>query len=356
MTSKGSLTAQTVERNQEGLYSPEFERDSCGIGFVANLKGERSNQNIVDALSMLECMEHRGGRGCEIETGDGAGIMMQIPYEYFVEEAPKSGFELKEEPEEFGVGLIYFPQDETSRKIYKLRIRDYVAERGFEIIGYRKVPVDPTHAGKTSLKIAPWMEQLFVRYREKYEDSIELERRLFVLRKYLMDKLNSGIKHLDNECYIPSFSCRRIVYKGQLRTDQLRGYFLDLQDPRLESNFAMVHSRFSTNTFPNWQLAQPFRYIAHNGEINTIRGNVIKMRSKEVLFESEYFTKEELEILLPICNSKNSDSANFDAMVELLFLCGRSTPHVMTMLVPEAWQDNKLMELIRRPTINIMLH
>lgn len=326
------------------LYSPEFEKDSCGIGFVANIKGVRSNRNVNDALTMLECMEHRGGRGCEIDTGDGAGIMMQIPYEFFVEEARKSGFELKEKPEQFGVGLIYFPQDETSRKIYKLRIRDYVKERGFEIIGYRKVPVDLAFAGKTSLKIAPWIEQLFVRYKEKLDDSIELERKLFVLRKYLTSRLNSGIKHLDNECYIPSFSCMRIVYKGQLRTDQLRHYFKDLKDPRLKSNFAMVHSRFSTNTFPNWQLAQPFRYIAHNGEINTIRGNVIKMKSKEVLFDSHFFSKEEMEILLPICNDKNSDSANLDAMVEMLFLCGRSTPHVMTMLIPEAWQDNQLMD------------
>ncbi len=326
------------------LYSPEFEKDSCGIGFVANIKGVRSNGTISDALTMLECMEHRGGRGCEIDTGDGAGIMMQIPYEFFVEEAPKSGFELKDKPEQFGVGLIYFPQDETSRKIYKLRIRDYVKNRGFEIIGYRRVPVDQDFAGKTSLAIAPWIEQLFVRYNEKFEDSIALERKLFVLRKYLTSKLNTGIKHLDNECYIPSFSCRRIVYKGQLRTDQLRHYFKDLKDPRLTSNFAMVHSRFSTNTFPNWQLAQPFRYIAHNGEINTIKGNVIKMRSKEALFHTPYFSKEEMEILLPICNTKNSDSANLDAMVELLFLCGRSTPHVMTMLIPEAWQDNKLMD------------
>ncbi len=323
------------------LYSPEFERDSCGIGFVANIKGVRSNQNILDALTMLECMEHRGGKGCEIETGDGTGIMMQIPYEFFVEEAPKSGFELKEAPEEFGVGLIYFPQEETSIKIYKLRIRDYVKERGFEIIGYRKVPVNKEFAGNTSLKIAPWIEQLFVRYREKFQDSIELERKLFVLRKYIVSRINMGVKHLENQCYVPSFSCRRIVYKGQLRTDQLRTdqlrhYFPDLKDPRIKSNFAMIHSRFSTNTFPNWQLAQPFRYLAHNGEINTIRGNVIKMKSKEVLFQSPYFTEEEMEILLPICNPKNSDSANLDTMVELLFLTGRSTPHVMTMLIPEA--------------------
>ena len=326
------------------LYSPEYERDSCGIGFVANIKGDRSNAIVDDALTMLECMEHRGGRGSEPQTGDGAGVMMQIPYEFFVEEAPKSGFQLKEDPEEFGVGLIYFPQDETSRKIYKLRIRDYIKERGFQIIGYRKVPVDTDYAGKTSLKISPWIEQLFVRYKERFDDSIELERKLFVLRKYLTTRLNRGVKHLENECYIPSFSCRRIVYKGQLRTDQLRYYFKDLRDPRVMSNFAMVHSRFSTNTFPNWQLAQPFRYLAHNGEINTIRGNVIKMRSKEALFETPYFTKEEMDILLPICNSKNSDSANLDAMVELLFLTGRSTPHVMTMLIPEAWQDNQLMD------------
>ena len=344
MTSYSGAFGQPDGETETSLYSPRFERDSCGIGFVANIKGDRSNDNIADALTMLECMEHRGGRGCEIETGDGAGIMMQIPYEFFVEECSKSGFELREEPEEFGVGLIYFPQDETSRNIYKLRIRDYVKERGFQIIGYRKVPVNKQFAGKTSLKIAPWIEQLFVRYKERFEDSIELERKLFVLRKYLTSKLNSGIKHLDNECYIPSFSCRRIVYKGQLRTDQLRQYFPDLKDKRLLSNFAMVHSRFSTNTFPNWQLAQPFRYIAHNGEINTIRGNVIKMRSKEALFESPHFSKEEMEILLPICNARNSDSANFDAMVEMLFLCGRSTPQVMTMLIPEAWQDNRLMD------------
>ncbi len=344
MTDSTGAAGQLSDVFNSSLYSPEFEKDSCGIGFVANIKGVRSNQNVVDALTMLECMEHRGGKGCEIDSGDGAGIMMQIPYEFFVEEAPKSGFELKEKPEDFGVGCIYFPQDETSRKIYKLRIRDYVKERGFEIIGYRTVPVNQDFAGKSALAIAPWMEQLFVRYNQKFEDSIQLERKLFVLRKYLTSKLNNEIKHLDNECYIPSFSCRKIVYKGQLRTDQLRHYFIDLKDSRMKSNFAMVHSRFSTNTFPNWQLAQPFRYIAHNGEINTVRGNVIKMKSKEVLFDTHFFSKEEMDILLPICNAKNSDSSNLDAMVEMLFLCGRSTPHVMTMLIPEAWQDNRLMD------------
>ncbi|MEQ9426726.1 MAG: glutamate synthase large subunit [Cyclobacteriaceae bacterium] len=343
MTRKLGAIGQSRDCSDDTLYTPQFERDSCGIGFVANIKGMRNHAHIKGALSMLECMEHRGGRGCEIDTGDGAGIMMQIPYEFFVDEAPKSGFQLRHKPEQFGVGLIYFPQEETSRKIYKLRIRDYVKERGFEIIGYRKVPVDKNFAGKSSLKIAPWIEQLFVRYKETFEDSIELERKLFVLRKYITSKINTGVKHLENECYVPSFSCRRIVYKGQLRTDQLRHYFPDLKDPRLKSNFALIHSRFSTNTFPNWQLAQPFRYLAHNGEINTIRGNVIKMKAKEALFETDCFTKEELEILLPICNAKNSDSSNLDAMVEMLFLTGRSTPQVMTMLVPEAWQDSKLM-------------
>ncbi|MDA0193954.1 MAG: glutamate synthase large subunit [Bacteroidetes bacterium] len=340
---KLSIEGMSGIKKNKSLYRSEFERDSCGIGFIANIKGIRSNSIIKDSLSMLECMEHRGGKGCELDTGDGAGIMTQIPYEFFTEVVPKSGFELKEAPEQFGVGLIYFPQDEATRKIYKLRIRDYVAARGFEIIGYRVVPVNTKFAGKTSLKISPWIEQLFVRYKEKFDDSIFLERKLFVLRKYLTQKLNQGVKHIENECYVPSFSCRRIVYKGQLRTDQLRHYFSDLTDTRLKSNFAMIHSRFSTNTFPSWQLAQPFRYLAHNGEINTIRGNVLKMRSKEALFETPYFTKDEMEILLPICNPRNSDSSNLDAMVEMLFLCGRSTPHVMTMLVPEAWQDNELM-------------
>ena len=331
----------------KGLYTPELEHDACGIGFVANINGTKSNNVLRDALSMLENMEHRGGKGCNAKTGDGAGILIQLPHDFLVEEASRVGFELPPAGK-YGVGMVFFPRDKKVSNACRDVLKKNIMALGFELIGFRGVPVDHSIPGPGAAEVEPIIEQVFVKLKADSLTDETLERKLFVLRNFTSHKIAREVKGSNTEFYITSFSSKTIVYKGQLRTDQLRKYFFDLQDPRLHTALALVHSRFSTNTFPNWKLAQPFRYIAHNGEINTIRGNVNKMKSKEALFKSALFSDEELKMLLPITVHEGSDSSNLDALVEMLVLSGRSIPHVMMMLVPEAWQDNKLMDPHRK--------
>jgi glutamate synthase (NADPH/NADH) large chain len=339
------MTTPLAKENQ-GLYHPSFERDSCGIGFVANINGIKTNQILRDALSMLENMEHRGGKGSSAKTGDGAGVLLQIPHDFFQEECTRNGFEIPVAGN-YGVGMIFFPRDKKTMSVCREILRKCLKEIGLELLGYRTVSVDHSIPGAGALEIEPVVEQLFVKATDESCVGESFERKLFVFRNYASHTIQRLVKG-SHEFYIVSCSSRTIIYKGQLRTDQLRKYFFDLQDPRVRTALALVHSRFSTNTFPNWKLAQPFRYLAHNGEINTIRGNVNKMKSKEALFKSSYFTDDELKKLLPITNAAFSDSANLDALVEMLVLSGRSLPHVLMMLVPEAWQDNKLMDSHRK--------
>jgi glutamate synthase (NADPH/NADH) large chain len=335
------------ETTSRGLYTPELEHDACGIGFVANINGTKTNQNLLDALTMLENMEHRGGKGSSPKTGDGAGVLIQIPYDFFADEAKRLGFELPA-PGKYGVGMVFFPRDKKVSNACREVLRKNIKELGLELIGFRVVPVDHSVPGPGAAEVEPVIEQVFVKPLDETVTGDAFERKLFVLRNYSLHAVANTVKGNNKEFYITSFSARTIVYKGQLRTEQLRIYFNDLQDSRLKTAMALVHSRFSTNTFPNWKLAQPFRYIAHNGEINTIRGNVNKMKSKEALFKSTLFTEDELKKLLPITSPDGSDSANLDALVEMLVLSGRTIPHVMMMLVPEAWQDNKLMDPHRK--------
>jgi glutamate synthase (NADPH) large chain len=339
------MTKKAKATNQ-GLYSPTFERDSCGIGFVASINGIKTNQTLRDALTMLENMEHRGGKGSSPKTGDGAGVLLQLPHEFFQEECRNTGFEIPT-ASKYGVGMIFFPRDKKVMNACREMLRKCMKELGVELLGYRSVPVDHSVPGSGAAEIEPVIEQLFVKPLDESCTGDALERKLFVLRNFASHAISRQVKG-SKEFYITSLSARTIIYKGQLRTDQLRHYFFDLQDPRLRTALALVHSRFSTNTFPNWKLAQPFRYLAHNGEINTIRGNVNKMKSKEALFKSSLFTDDELSKLLPITNLEGSDSANLDALVEMLVLAGRPLPHVLMMLVPEAWQDNKLMDPHRK--------
>ena len=331
----------------KGLYTPELEHDACGIGFVANINGTKSNNVLRDALSMLENMEHRGGKGCNVKTGDGAGILIQLPHDFLSEEASRLGFELPA-PGKYGVGMVFFPRDKKVSNACREVLKKNIMALGFELIGFRGVPVDHSVPGPDAAEVEPVIEQVFVKSKADSIADENLERKLFVLRNFTSHKIAREVKGSNTEFYITSFSSKTIVYKGQLRTEQLRKYFFDLQDPRLRTAIALVHSRFSTNTFPNWKLAQPFRYIAHNGEINTIRGNVNKMKSKEALFKSTLFTDEELKMVVPITVLEGSDSSNLDALVEMLVISGRSIPHVMMMLVPEAWQDNKLMDPHRK--------
>ena len=326
-----------------GLYRPEFERDACGIGFVANIKSNKSHKIVSDALTILENMEHRGACGCENNTGDGAGIQIQTPHEFFFEECLKLGIHLPPYGK-YAVGVIFFPKElklrEESREIF---IR--TAEKlGLEILTWRKVPVNPSGIGPTALSVEPIMEQVFVACPDHITDPLVFERKLFVLRNHSSHIINNTVRKDSIGFYIASLSYKTVVYKGQLTSGQVREYFPDLSNKRVVSAYGLVHSRFATNTFPSWKLAQPFRYIAHNGEINTLQGNLNWLSTSEKGFNSPFFTKEEMEMLLPIVSDGQSDSASLDNMIEMLTLTGRSLPHVMMMLIPEAWDNNDDMD------------
>lgn len=330
----------------EGLYRSEFEHDSCGIGAVVNVKGNKTHETISDALFMLSNMEHRGGRGSDPKTGDGAGILIQIPHTFLKEVSSRAGFTIPEAGS-YGVGMTFFPKNKQLYKKSKEQLNQIIKELGFKLIGYREVPVDETVPGSGALEVMPNIEQVFVSHQRGLQGE-DLERKLYVLRNYSSRIINETISGVNNAFYFASFSAYTLIYKGQLRTDQVLPFYKDLQNNKITSGLAIVHSRFSTNTFPNWRLAQPFRYLSHNGEINTIRGNLNKMKSKMTLMKSVHFSDDELSKLMPVTNNHYSDSANLDALVELLTLSGRSLPHVMMMLVPEAWQDNQMMDKDRK--------
>jgi len=335
-----------MEQNQ-GLYHPSFERDACGIGFVANIKGNKSHQIVSDALTILENMEHRGACGCESNTGDGAGIMIQTPHEFFFDECIKLGFHLPAYGK-YGVGMIFFPRDVMLKEECRDIFNRSADKLGLEVLGYRKVPVNPDGIGPTALSVEPDIEQVFIASPDHISDPEEFERKLFILRNYSSHTIQNSVRKDPIGFYLASLSHKTVVYKGQLTSMQVRHYFPDLNNIRVVSAFGLIHSRFATNTFPSWKLAQPFRYIAHNGEINTVQGNLNWLKTSEKGFESPYFTKEEMEIILPLITEGQSDSACLDNMIELLMLCGRSLPHVMMMLIPEAWDGNDQMDPVKK--------
>ena len=330
-----------------GLYDPRFEHDSCGIGFVASIKGKKSHQHISDALTVLENMEHRGACGCENNTGDGAGIMIQTPHAFFFEACLQLGIHLPAYGK-YGVGVLFFPKDVQRREECRDIFNRAAEKLGMELLGYRKVPVNPADIGPTALSVEPEMEQVFVRCPDQVHNPDDFERKLFVLRNYVTHLVNNTVQKDAIGFYIASLSYKTVVYKGQLTSLQVRNYFPDLSDKSMVSAFGLVHSRFATNTFPSWKLAQPFRYIAHNGEINTLQGNLNWLKTSEQGFTSKYFSKEEMDMLLPIVGEGQSDSACLDNMIELLTLTGRSLPHVMMMLIPEAWDGNVQMDPVKK--------
>ncbi|MBN8789809.1 MAG: glutamate synthase large subunit [Terrimonas sp.] len=330
-----------------GLYKPEFEHDSCGVGFVANIKGNKSHQIISDALTILENMEHRGACGSESNTGDGAGIMIQVPHEFFFAECVKLGVHLPAFGR-YGVGVIFFPKELRLREECREIFARAAEKLGLEILTYRKVPVNTFDIGPTALSVEPEMEQVFIACPDHIDNPEEFERKLFVLRNYATHTINNTVKKDAIGFYIASLSYKTVSYKGQLTSHQVRTYFTDLTNKRVVSAFGLVHSRFATNTFPSWKLAQPFRYIAHNGEINTLQGNLNWLKTSENGFSSPYFTDEEMDMLLPIVTPGMSDSACLDNMVELLTMTGRSLPHVMMMLIPEAWDGNDKMDPVKK--------
>ena len=333
--------------SHKGLYRPEFEHDACGIGFVANIKGNKNHQIVSDALTILENMEHRGACGCENNTGDGAGILIQTPHEFFFEECLKLGVHLPAFGK-YGVGSVFFPREIRLREECREIFHRTAEKLGLEILTWRKVPVNPEGIGPTALSVEPEMEQVFIACPDHINDPMAFERKLFVLRNHSSHIINNTVRKDAIGFYIASLSYKMIVYKGQLTSHQVRHYFNDLQNKRVVSAFGLVHSRFATNTFPSWKLAQPFRFIAHNGEINTLQGNLNWIKSSEKGFISPYFSKEEMDMLLPVISEGQSDSASLDNMIELLGMTGRSLPHVMMMLIPEAWDDNDQMDPARK--------
>ncbi len=331
----------------QGLYHPSFEHDACGIGFVANIKGHKSHQHISDALTVLENMEHRGACGCEQNTGDGAGIMIQTPHEFFFDECLKLGVHLPSFGR-YAAGMVFFPKEIRLREECRDIFNRSAEKLGLEILAFRKVPVNTAGIGLTALSVEPEMEQVFIACSDHINNPDDFERKLFILRNYTTHLINSTVRKDEIGFYIASLSYKTIVYKGQLTSHQVREYFPDLSNKRVVSAFGLVHSRFATNTFPSWKLAQPFRFIAHNGEINTLQGNLNWLKTSEKGFTTPYFTKEEMEMLLPIVTGGQSDSACLDNIIELLTLTGRSLPHVMMMLIPEAWDGHDEMDPVKK--------
>ncbi|MET8757134.1 glutamate synthase large subunit [Lentzea sp. NPDC004782] len=319
----------------QGLYDPADERDACGVAMVADIQGRRSHGIVGDALTALANLEHRGAAGAEPTSGDGAGILLQLPDEFL---RAVVEFDLPERGH-YAAGIAFLPFEAEERVAAVEQIERIAEEENLVVLGWREVPVDPETAnvGPTALSVAPHFAQLFVKG-TRDESGIALDRLAFCLRK--------RVEH-EGSVYFPSLSARTIVYKGMLTTEQLPAFFPDLRDERLISAIALVHSRFSTNTFPSWPLAHPFRFVAHNGEINTVRGNRNRMRAREALLDSDLIPGD-LARLFPICDPDGSDSASFDEVLELLHLGGRSLPHAVLMMIPEAWENHATMDPKRR--------
>jgi len=324
-----------------GLYDPAFEKENCGVGFIANIKGKRNHKILDDASHILCRMDHRGARGAETNTGDGAGILTALPTDFLVKAAKKDAGITLPASGTWAAGIVFLPVNEADRKYCKERIYSIVAESGQTLLGWRKVPVDNTGLGPSAIASEPVMEMLFVSSASALS-SEAFDRKLFVVRKQATHELRGKTHDADCHFYIASLSCRVIVYKGMLSPDQLFTYYKDLNDPDYVSHLAMVHSRFSTNTFPSWDRAQPLRYMSHNGEINTQRGNVNKMLSRQGLLASPLFG-DELKKAYPVNEPDLSDSGNFDNVLELLVMGGRTLPESVMMMIPEAWENHNEM-------------
>lgn len=323
-----------------GMYSSQFEKDACGMGFVVNIKGKKSHDIIDDGLRILERLEHRGGAGADKDTGDGAGILVQIPHEFFKRECEVLGINLPAAGE-YGVGMIFAHKYESLRNEQKRIFEEVVREEGQVVLGWREVPVDGTKVGKEAAAIRPWMIQILIGKGPDVTNNAEFERKLYIIRKLAEKRIIPLSKELSSDFYIASLSSKTIVYKGMLTPGQLRDFYLDLSDLDFTSALAMVHSRFSTNTFPSWARAHPNRFLVHNGEINTIRGNVNWINARECKAESPLFP--DIKKVFPVVDDSGSDSAMFDNTLEFLHMTGRSLPHAIMMMIPEPWERNKLM-------------
>ncbi len=346
---------QTFKHNgglppRQGLYDPANEHDACGVGFVVNLRGEKSHSIVRSGLEILVNLTHRGACGCDPLTGDGAGILTQMPHEFFAAKATELGFDLPPRGD-YAIGAVFLPRTEGERHYCQERLEAIVAEEGQRLLGWRDVPVDNAVLGRTARDVEPCIRQVFIGRgsttpAHTAESTTSLpglfEWKLYVIRKRLENDIR--VSRLAQKQYfnIPSLSSRVIVYKGLLLAEQVERFYHDLADERFTSALALVHQRYSTNTFPTWDLAHPFRFLAHNGEINTLKGNVNWMHARESLLDHPVFGPD-LKKICPVCVRGASDSAVFDNALELLVLTGRSLPHAMSMLIPEPWQNHETM-------------
>ncbi len=333
--------------SRRGLYDPRYEHDACGVGFVVDIKGRKSHAIIKQALTILKNLQHRGACGCEENTGDGAGILIQLPHTFLRHAAGRSGIRLPE-PGRYGTGIVFLPRDPAQARYCESVFATIVAEEGQQLLGWRDVPSDDTHLGPTARGSEPVFRQIFIGASDGLgPDPQAFERKLYVIRKRVEHAIARSDLSERALFYIPSLSSRTLVYKGMLIGTQLERMFPDLSDARMETAIALVHQRFSTNTFPSWPLAHPYRYIAHNGEINTLRGNINWMRAREALCRSALFG-EDLKKLFPIVVEGGSDSATFDNVLEFLHMAGRPLPHAILMMIPEPWSGNETMDEERK--------
>src|SRR5689334_22691290 len=329
----------------QGLYDPRLEHDACGIGFVASIRGQKSHDIIVKGIQVLINLTHRGACGCDPETGDGAGVVIQIPHAFFARECAKLGFTLPNAGE-YGVGMAMLPVEPHPRLQCEGILERIIREEGLTVLGWRDTPIDGAAIGRVARNSQPYIQQIFVG-RGKGISEAQLERKLYVVRKRAEAEIAASDLPEKGFFYIPSLSARTIVYKGLLLAPQIANFYPELKDPEVISALCLVHQRFSTNTFPTWQLAHPYRYIAHNGEINTLRGNVNWMHARQSVLESPLFG-DDIKKLFPIVQPGGSDSAAFDNALELLVMSGRTLPHAMAMLIPEAWSKNEHMNPQKR--------
>src|SRR6267143_1113349 len=330
----------------EGLYDPSLEKDSCGVGFIANIKGKKSRQIVSDAINILCNLEHRGAVGADPRAGDGAGILVQIPHAFFLRKASEIGFQFPK-PGDYAVGALFMPKETAWRKVITSIIANQIKAEQLVLLGWRDVPTDNSSLGETVKPTEPANMQVFIGRGDHIKSDDEFERRLYILRKSISQAIYLRRDRGLAGYYPVSMSCRTVIYKGMFLADQLAKYYPDLSEPDFESALALVHQRFSTNTFPAWSLAHPYRMIAHNGEINTLRGNLNWMAARQASVSSEQFG-DDIEKLWPISYEGQSDTACFDNGLEFLVQGGYSLPHAVMMMIPEAWAGNPLMDETRR--------
>jgi glutamate synthase (ferredoxin) len=323
---------------KQGLYDPQFEHDACGIGFVVNIKGRPSHELVRQALTLLKNLDHRGARGSEENTGDGAGILLQVPHKFLHHACEGLGIQLPQ-PGQYGVGMIFLPPDRDQRHACEKRLEDLVRQAGQEVLGWRSVPTDNLHLGESARSCEPFIRQIFIRRHPSLQDDLAFERKLYVIRRQAENAMRYGDMAGSKYFYIPSLSHKTIIYKGMLTPRQVETFYTDLSNPLVETALALVHSRFSTNTFPSWERSHPYRYMIHNGEINTLRGNENWMYARQTALASELFGPD-LPQIFPIIQVDGSDSTKFDNCLEFLVLGGRSLPHAMMMMIPEPWENH----------------